>query len=68
VLSDIAASGNRLQTLQALRDHLAFTSDNCRSSRDIAALSRQLTAVLAAIDALPTDHHGELTPVDQLFA
>jgi len=51
-LVEAAASGDRLAALRALRDRLAEEIDGCQSSRDMAALSRQLTDVLGQIDAL----------------
>lgn len=48
-----ALEGDRKQTLIALRDTLAEAIDGCESKRDLAALSRQLTDVLAQIDAVP---------------
>lgn len=52
-LGTIAAEGDRLRTLEGLRDRLARKIDSPKTSpRDMAALSRQLTAVLADIDAL----------------
>jgi len=37
----------------ALRDTLAAAIDECRSKRDLAALSRQLCAVVAQIENTP---------------
>ena len=51
-LPDVAATGDRLATLQAMRDHLAEQIDACESSRDTAALGRLLVDVLAQIDAI----------------
>lgn len=51
-IKPIASKGDELQTLEALRDVLAETIDNCESGRDIAALSRQLTQVLELISEL----------------
>lgn len=51
-LKETAATGKRLETLQALRDHLAQAIDACDSMRDLAALSRQFADVLQQIDAL----------------
>lgn len=64
-LSKAAASGSRLTALTALRDHLATAIDGCESMRDLAALSRQLTDVLAQIETLaPPEQKG--TPLDEL--
>lgn len=46
------AQKGRLEGLQALRDKLASELDGCDSSRDVAALSRQFTDVLAQIQEL----------------
>lgn len=51
-LEATARDGDRLRTLRALRDRLAREIDETRSARDVAALSRQLTEVLAEIDDL----------------
>ena len=51
-IKPVASKGNELQTLEALRDVLAETIDNCESGRDIAALSRQLAQVLERISEL----------------
>lgn len=46
-----AESGDTLAALKALRDKLAREIDECGSKRDLASLSRQLSAVLAQIEA-----------------
>ena len=51
-IHEAATSGVRLRTLETLRDKLAQEIDDCDSTRDLAALSRQLTLVLAEIDEL----------------
>jgi predicted nucleic acid-binding Zn-ribbon protein len=51
-LAQIAALNDRLDTLKALRDKLALAIDATESSRDLAALSRQLTDVLAQIEEI----------------
>lgn len=48
-MTKATADGGQLETLIALRDKLAKTIDLSSSSRDIAALSRQLTDVLERI-------------------
>jgi len=52
VLSESAASGDRLQALRDLRDLLARQIEACESLRDLAALSGRLQAVLAEIAEL----------------
>ena len=47
----VAAEGDRLATLETVRDHLAQQIDECESARDTAALGRLLVDVLAQIDA-----------------
>ncbi|NKW17067.1 hypothetical protein GS940_02135 [Rhodococcus hoagii] len=51
-LGAIAADGDHLKTLEALRDRLARKIDSPKTSpRDLAALTRQFTSVLADIAA-----------------
>lgn len=65
-LSEAAATGRRLDTLEQLRDVLARQIESTDSGRDVAALSRQLTLVLAEIAELaPTD---EVDAVDEIAA
>lgn len=65
-LHEVAATGDRVLTLKALRDVLASEIDDCESGRDLAALSRQMTLVLAEIAELaPTD---EVDAVDEIAA
>lgn len=52
-LSEIAKTGDRAETLRALRDRLAEEIEQTNSGRDLAALSRQLTEVLSQIADLP---------------
>ena len=52
-LTEAAKTGNRRETLEALRDKLAYTIENTESGRDVAALSRRLMDVIAELDALP---------------
>lgn len=51
LVASAAKSGDTLATLKALRDKLAREIDECGSKRDLASLSRQLSAVLAQIEA-----------------
>ncbi|WP_406813978.1 hypothetical protein [Mycobacterium sp. M23085] len=48
-----ARSGDSSATLVALRDRLAREIDECRSKRDLAALSARLSAVLTQIQDMP---------------
>lgn len=64
-LCEAASSGDRRRALEELRDTLASAIDASDSGRDIAALSRQLTDVLAQIDELaPVEPKGN--PLDEL--
>lgn len=63
-VSEAAASGNRLVALEALRDTLATAIDECDSKRDLAALSRQLTDVLAQIESSPSS--AEVSAADEV--
>lgn len=66
-LIDSASSGDRVEALRDLRDELASSIVNAESARDVAALSRQFTDVLAQIDALsPMVKVGD--PVDEITA
>lgn len=51
-LIDAAESGDRLQTLIALRDLLAERLQHTESSRDIASMSRRLMQCVAEIEAI----------------
>lgn len=59
-----AITNNRLATLHAIRDKLAFAVDNCSEDRDIAALTLRLTDVLSQIDAMPTSE--QVSPADEI--
>lgn len=65
-LADTAADGDRLATLQALRDRLASDLDECHSARDVASLAQRLMDVLTQIDGLtqPTSSK-EATGLDE---
>lgn len=52
MLTESAASGDRLQTLRDLRDLLAQQIQSCDSLRDLASLSGRLQAVLDQIAVL----------------
>lgn len=57
-----AKSGDKRQTLIALRDKIAETIENCDSGRDMAANSKRLMEVMAEIDELPdpeTQHESK---------
>lgn len=64
-LADAVASGDRVASLRALRDVLASNIGAAESPRDVAPLSRQLSLVMAELDALaPQERKG--THLDQL--
>ena len=48
-----AQSGSRRETLEALRDKLAASIQDCESGRDVAALSKRLMEVMGELDAMP---------------
>lgn len=50
-----AKSGNRRETLEALRDKLADSIQNCESGRDVAALSKRLMEVMGELESLPKE-------------
>ena len=67
-LADIAAQGDRLATMRALRDRLAADLDDCASARDVAALSRQLSQCLEIVDHLEQGQNVARSPLDDLAA
>ena len=52
-LVEAAKSGNKRETLIALRDKIAETIQNCESGRDMASNSKRLMEVIAELEALP---------------
>ena len=52
-LIEAARSGNKRETLIALRDILASTIQNCESGRDMASNTKRLMEVMAELEALP---------------
>lgn len=67
-VSDAAGSGDRVQTLTALRDFLAGLVDTFDGSpKDIAPITKQLADIVRELDALaPTERKG--TALDELAA
>lgn len=61
-----AKSGNKRETLIALRDKIAETIENCDSGRDIAANSKRLMEVMAEIDELPDPDAQHMSKHDRL--
>ena len=52
-LVEAAKSGNKRETLIALRDKLAQTIQDCDSGRDMASHSKRLMEVMAELEAMP---------------
>lgn len=52
-LLDAVKSGNKRETLIALRDKIAETIDKCESGRDMAANSKRLMEVIAELEMMP---------------
>jgi len=67
MLGDVAKTGDRIRTLEALRDRLADELDGCNSSRDVAALASRLQSVMAELDTIAPQISAE-TPLDILRA
>ena len=67
-LMDAAMSGDRRRTLEALRDKIAASIQDCESGRDVAALSKRLMEVMGELDALPrqSDDDG-LAELQELY-
>lgn len=63
-LAEVAESGDRRATLEALRQVLARAIDAHPPARDLASLSRQMTAVVAELASLPVPK--EASKVDDL--
>ena len=68
-LSEVASSGDRLETLRVLRDVLAAQIDVTDSGRDVAALSLRFMATLAEIEDLEKSKPEQKgTALDELTA
>lgn len=65
---DAATGGDRLKTLEALRDTISDRIDGSESARDVAALSGQLTQVLKQIEDLARKSGEHSSKVDELAA
>lgn len=60
-------SKGRVAALEALRDRLAAEIDNCKSPRDMAALSNQFQVVLKGLDELnPQKVEKPATSLDEV--
>lgn len=67
-LMDAAKSGDRRRTLEALRDKIAASIQDCESGRDVAALSKRLMEVMGEIDALPEPNdYDELEDLQAIY-
>ena len=67
-LIEAARSGDRRRTLEALRDKLAASIQDCESGRDVAALSKRLMEVMGELDALPQPSaEDELEELQELY-
>lgn len=58
-LVEAAKSGNKRATLEALRDILAKTIQECDSGRDMASNTKRLMEVMAELEALPAENKIE---------
>lgn len=67
-LADSAASGDRLQALEDLRQTLAERIDASDSARDVAQLAGHLLQVLKQIEELDRSRGEKLSKVDELAA
>lgn len=61
-----ASAGDRLATLEALRDTLSLRIDESDSARDVAALAGQLTQVLKQVEELSKAQGAQGSKVDEL--
>lgn len=65
-LVDAAKSGDKRETLIALRDILARTIQECESGRDMASNTKRLMEVMAEIEALPDPESQKESKHDRL--
>lgn len=63
-----AKSGDKRETLIALRDILASTIQNCESGRDMASNTKRLMEVMAELEALPDPAAKKVSKHDRLKA
>ncbi|HTX96497.1 MAG TPA: hypothetical protein VME67_17505 [Mycobacterium sp.] len=54
LLADVARTGDRLATLQVLRDRLAADLDATHDPREVAALALRLSETLKDLDQIPS--------------
>lgn len=55
-LLEAVRTGNRRDTLVAMRDLIAARLDNCESGRDSAALSKRLMEILDELDQIEVNN------------
>ena len=67
-LIEAAKSGDKRETLMALRDILAYTIQNCESGRDMASNTKRLMEVMAELEALPDPSQKKISKHDRLKA
>ncbi len=65
-LIEAAKSGNKRETLIALRDILASTIQKCESGRDMASNSKRLMEVMAELETLPDPAEKKVSKHDRL--
>jgi len=65
-LVEAAKSGNKRETLIALRDKLAYTIQNCDSGRDMASNSKRLMEVMSELEQLPDPEAKKESKHDRL--
>lgn len=65
-LINAAKSGDKRATLEALRDILAKTIQECDSGRDMASNTKRLMEVMAELEALPDPNQKKLSKHDRL--
>ena len=65
-LVEAANSGNKRETLIALRDKLAYTIQNCDSGRDMASNSKRLMEVMSELEQLPDPEAKKESKHDRL--
>lgn len=67
-LVSAAKSGDKRETLIALRDKLAETIQNCESGRDMAANSKRLMEVMTELEKMPDPETIKVSKHDRLKA
>lgn len=65
-LIDAAKSGDKRETLIALRDILAKTIQECDSGRDMASNTKRLMEVMAELEQLPDPNAKKESKHDRL--